>query len=143
MCSSDLLTAQDNVELLLKYAGQPRRECERGARKAMTAMGVGHRSRHRPAELSGGERQRVAIARALVNGAPIILADEPTGALDQAQAAKLLDVLATWVDGGRAVVVASHDKTVASRARRVVELNDGVVVKDSGSALPVAALAGN
>ena len=126
-------TALDNVELPARYAGRPRRECKRLARETMATIGVEHRSSHYPAELSGGEQQRVAIARALINGAPIILADEPTGALDAASAAELLDEFEALADRGHAVIVASHDEAVACRARRVVEIGDGIVVKDSYS----------
>lgn len=126
-------TALDNVELPARYAGRPRRECRRLAHESMATLGVGYCGLRRPAELSGGEQQRVAVARALINGAPVILADEPTGALDAAHAGELLDELEALADQGHAVIVASHDGTVAARAHRVVELSDGVVVRDSGS----------
>ncbi len=132
----DSLTALENVELPAGYAGRPGKDQERRARETLGALGLEQRLGHRPAELSGGEQQRVAIARALINGARMILADEPTGALDSEQAGELLDLLEALADRGHAVIVASHDRTVASRARRVVELRDGRVVRDSG-AVPV------
>ena len=129
----EAFTALDNVALPAKYAGHPLRECRRLARAELTAVGMGHRCLHRPGELSGGEQQRVAIARALINDAPLILADEPTGTLDIKNAQALLDKFEALAERGHAVILASHDEAVATRAHRVVELAEGVVVRDSGS----------
>ena len=125
-------TAQENVELPATYAGLPRGQRQRRARDVLEAIGMGDRLEHRPAELSGGEQQRVAIARALMNGARVILADEPTGALDTQQGDEVLALLQQLSARGHAVILISHDKTVAARADRRIELRDGRVVEDSG-----------
>ena len=126
-------TAQENVELPATYAGLPRGQRRRRARDVLEAIGMGDRLDHRPAELSGGEQQRVAIARALMNGARVILADEPTGALDTGQGEEVLALLQQLSARGHAVILISHDKTVAARADRRIELRDGRVVEDSGT----------
>ena len=126
-------TAQENVELPATYAGLPRGQRQRRARDVLEAIGMGDRLEHRPAELSGGEQQRVAIARALMNGARVILADEPTGALDTQQGDEVLALLQQLSARGHAVILISHDKTVAAHADRRIELRDGRVVEDSGT----------
>ena len=127
----DSLTALGNVELPATYTALPASRRQRRAREILRTIGLGGRHDHRPAELSGGEQQRVAIARALMNDAQVILADEPTGALDTAQSEEILALLEQLADRGHAVVVVSHDKTVADRAHRRVELADGRVVADA------------
>ena len=127
----DSLTALGNVELPATYTALPASRRQRRAREILGTIGLGDRLDHRPAELSGGEQQRVAIARALMNDAQVILADEPTGALDEAQSGEILALLEQLADRGHAVVVVSHDKTVAGRAHRRVELADGRVVADA------------
>ena len=127
------LSAAANVELPATYAGLRAGHRHDRARELLTTLGLGDRLDHRPTELSGGEQQRVAIARALMNGARVILADEPTGAIDTEQGAEVLDLLAALAERGHAVIVVSHDRTVASRAHRVVDLVDGRIVGDSGA----------
>lgn len=108
-----------------------RAEVEARAREVLGAVGLGHRLEHRPAELSGGERQRVAIARALINRPRLLLADEPTGNLDQATGATILDMLARLrAEQGHTMVVVTHDAQTAARADRVVRLRDGLVVDE-------------
>ncbi|MDE0225369.1 MAG: ATP-binding cassette domain-containing protein [Gammaproteobacteria bacterium] len=129
------LSAAANVELPATYAGLRAGQRHARAREILETLGLGDRPDHRPAELSGGEQQRVAIARALMNGARVILADEPTGAIDTEQGAEVLNLLEALAERGHAVVVVSHDRAVADRAHRVVELVDGRVVSDSGASL--------
>ena len=137
--SYNLLESQSaaaNVELPATYAGLRAGQRHSRAREILETLGLGDRLDHRPAELSGGEQQRVAIARALMNGARVILADEPTGAIDTGQGGEVLDLLEALAERGHAVVVVSHDRVVADRAYRVVELVDGRVVADSGASRP-------
>ena len=127
----DSLTALGNVELPATYTALAANRRQRRAREILATIGLGERHDHRPAELSGGEQQRVAIARALMNDAQVILADEPTGALDTAQSEEILALLEQLAERGHAVVVVSHDKTVAARAHRQIELADGRVLADA------------
>lgn len=125
-------TAIDNVELPLVFAGLSLRERREKARAALAAVGLGERLRHRPSELSGGEGQRVAIARALVNDPRIVLADEPTGNLDSATAAAIMDVLLSHVARRQAtLVLVTHDEDLARKsATRIVWLSDGQVTRE-------------
>ncbi|OIQ83124.1 macrolide export ATP-binding/permease protein MacB [mine drainage metagenome] len=127
------LDALGNVEIPAIYAGRGAGERRRAALQWLERLGVGERAAHRPGELSGGQQQRVAIARALINGGDVILADEPTGALDSRSGAALLDLLAELNAAGHTVILVTHDPRVAARASRVVELADGRVVRDSGA----------
>lgn len=124
-------TALENVELPALYAGVPRAQRTARARALLESLGMGHRLGHRPAALSGGEQQRVAIARALMNGGQVILADEPTGALDSKNGDEVLGLLSGLADIGHTVVVVTHDPGVASWAQRRVDLVDGRVVLDA------------
>ena len=121
-------TAQRNVELPLVYAGEADRA--RRARSALERVGLGARASHLPNELSGGQQQRVAIARALVNDPAMILADEPTGALDSASTQDVMRLLVELNEAGRTIVIITHEDDVASFARRIVRLEDGRVISD-------------
>jgi putative ABC transport system ATP-binding protein len=124
-------TALENVELPMVYAGiRPRVRRER-ARAALERVGLGERAAHRPSQLSGGQQQRVAIARALVNEPLLLLADEPTGALDSSTTREVLDLFAGLGAQGVTLVVVTHDPGVAAFAERVIEFRDGSIVDDS------------
>ena len=137
----DTASAHENVALPAIYAaaGGPARN--KRSLTLLDSLGMGGKTECRPAELSGGEQQRVAIARALMNGGRVILADEPTGALDSARGDEVIAVLRGLAEGGRTVVIVSHDRTVAEQASRRIELRDGRVVADSDPC-PTAAAGG-
>ena len=135
----DALTAQENVELPAMYAGVGRAPRGERGMALLTSLGLAARTRHRPPELSGGEQQRVAVARALMNGGQVILADEPTGALDVAAGEDLVERLGALARDGHTVVVATHDANVAAKAARRIALRDGRVVEDAASAAQAAA----
>jgi putative ABC transport system ATP-binding protein len=123
-------SALANVELPLAYARLPRDERRRRAAAALIAVGMRERAHHVPAELSGGQQQRVAIARALVTNPTLILADEPTGNLDTHSTGEVLAIFDRLHSEGRTVVIITHEPDVAGRARRVIQLADGVVIAD-------------
>ncbi|GLQ55265.1 ABC transporter ATP-binding protein [Devosia nitrariae] len=125
------LTAIENVELPLAYAGLPPRKRREKAAATLERLGLSERMNHLPNQLSGGQQQRVAIARSLVNDPDLILADEPTGALDTRTGNEILEVLEGINAGGTALVVVTHDVSVADRLRRRIALKDGRVGKDS------------
>ena len=129
----DGMTALDNAADGLLYTGLPLRERRAAARRALERVGLGHRLGHRPAQLSGGERQRVAIARAVVHRPALILADEPTGNLDSASGAALLDLLRELHREGSAIAVITHDREIATATPRRVEIEDGRIVRDTGA----------
>lgn len=134
------LDAVGNVELPAVYAGYSSRARRRRAVALLQRLGLGDRLSHRPDALSGGQQQRVSIARALMNGGRIILADEPTGALDSASGAELLALLGELNAAGHTVILVTHDDKVASHARRIIELRDGRLVRDCVvTATPTAA----
>jgi putative ABC transport system ATP-binding protein len=124
------LSALGNVETALLYRDIPPRERRERAREALNQLGLGPRADHRPVQMSGGEQQRVALARAIVTEPLMILADEPTGALDSANAAHVLEIFAGLSTHERAVVVVTHDLTVADTALRKVSMRDGRIVAD-------------
>lgn len=121
------LSIRDNVALPLLYAGVKPRERVEMAEFALTQVGLADRLRHRPTELSGGQKQRAAIARALVTNPSIILADEPTGALDSVTGAHILDLFARINEQGRTVIIVTHDSQVGSITGRSIHLKDGRV----------------
>ncbi len=126
------LSAAQNVELPLHLAGRPAAEARERAMKALDEVGLAARTTHLPDELSGGERQRVAIARALVTGAPLLLADEPTGNLDTARGEEILGLLKSIHSGrGTTIVMVTHDPHAAAACERVVSFRDGRVVEDT------------
>jgi len=125
------LTARANVALPLVQAGVPRSERRERAERLLERVGLGDRTTHLPGELSGGERQRVAIARSLSTDPDVIVADEPTGELDTATGAEVLELLTSLGDD-RAVLVASHDSATLAIADDVVRLRDGMVIEDAG-----------
>jgi putative ABC transport system ATP-binding protein len=134
------LSARDNVAMPTVYAGLPVRERKRRAEALLAAVGLAERGHHRPTELSGGQKQRVAIARALVNDPKLILADEPTGALDSRTGLEILALLQRLNrDDGRTVVLVTHDREIARHAGRVLRFHDGRLVADERTAAPLDA----
>jgi len=123
-------TALHNVELPLVYRGVPAEERHERALQALRTVEMEDRATHRPNELSGGQRQRVAIARALVNSPSLLLADEPTGNLDSKTGEEILRVFERLQSQGQTIVVVTHEKTIASRAHRVVSIHDGRISSD-------------
>lgn len=124
-------SALENVALPLAYARVGRREGRRLAEEALASVGLSHRASHWPQQLSGGEQQRVAIARAIVNRPTLILADEPTGALDSGTSDKILSLFERLNEEGRTIIVVTHDNEVATRARRRMTMRDGSVISQT------------
>jgi putative ABC transport system ATP-binding protein len=124
------MSAWRNVELPLTYAGVSRTERRERSVEALRRVGLGDRVDHRPGELSGGQQQRVAVARALVSDPNLILADEPTGALDSRSAYDVMGLMNELHDAGRTVVLITHDPEVAAAASRTVRIRDGLVSKE-------------
>jgi len=120
-----LLDAMKSVELPLIYAGVRPRERQRRAAQMLERVGLGDRMHHRPNQLSGGQQQRVAIARALVTNPTLLLADEPTGALDQKTGQQIMELFQQLNDEGHTIIMITHDLNVAKRARRIVHIIDG------------------
>src|SRR5260370_21906538 len=123
-------TALHNVELPLIYAGVGRKEREERAKGALRAVDLEPRMNHKPSELSGGQRQRVAIARALVNNPSLLLADEPTGALDTATGNEIMALFERLHQDGNTVVIVTHENDIAMHAYRIVHIRDGKVERD-------------
>jgi putative ABC transport system ATP-binding protein len=123
------LPAWRNVELPLVYAGVARRERKERAIEALSRVGLENRVGHRPGELSGGQQQRVAVARALVGEPSLVLADEPTGALDSTSESDVMGLFDELHDAGRTLVVITHDADVASRAGRSILIRDGLIAE--------------
>jgi len=131
LISSD--NALENVEIPAIYAGTPAPERHARAEELLTRLGLGERLQNRPSQLSGGQQQRVSIARALMNDAEVILADEPTGALDSHSGQEVLALLKELSGQGKTVIIITHDREVASHADRLIEIKDGRIIADSGS----------
>jgi len=125
------LTAIENVELPLIYRGISKSERQRLSQIALDRVGLGDRTHHRPNELSGGQQQRVAIARALSTSPPIILADEPTGALDSKSGIEIMKMLHEIHEAGNTIVLITHDNDIAKQADRIVRMHDGEIIFDS------------
>jgi len=126
-------TAGENVEIPSVYAGLPKRKRAERAASLLARLGLGDRTSHRPSELSGGQQQRVAIARALVNDPPVILADEPTGALDSKSGDEVLALLKQLHAEGRTIILITHAENVARHAGRIVRIQDGRILEDTGT----------
>ena len=141
------LTARDNVEIPAVYTGAGAEERHARATELLTCLGLGERLEHLPNELSGGQQQRVSIARALMNGGAVILADEPTGALDSATGEEMMTILLELNAQGHTLIIATHDHQVAGHAKRIIEMADGVIVSDravgheAGPASPAPSIA--
>ena len=132
------LNLVENVEVPLMYAGVPKGERRARARTALEQVGLGDKWRHRPMELSGGQQQRVSIARALVGRPSVILADEPTGALDSRTGREVLGIIQELHAAGNTVVLITHDNSIAVQAQRIIRLEDGRVVYDGPADAPEA-----
>ena len=132
------LNLLENVEVPLIYAGVPRAERRRRARKALEQVGLGDKLKNKPSQLSGGQQQRVSIARALAGNPAVILADEPTGALDSHTGREVLGMLQQLHRQGNTVVLITHDNSIAVQAQRIIRLEDGRVVYDGDAHAPEA-----
>ena len=128
------MTALENVELPLLYGAA--HEDGAAARQALEAVGLGERAHHWPNQLSGGQQQRVAIARALINDPAVVLADEPTGALDTRSGLEVMGILQQLNREGRTIILVTHEQVIAEHARRVISLRDGRIVADEQVARP-------
>jgi putative ABC transport system ATP-binding protein len=128
------LTALENVELPLIYMGVDSRKRYKMAVEALERVGLGGRLQHKPSELSGGQQQRVAIARALSSRPSIILADEPTGALDSKTGEEIMDIMDELHSEGKTIVLITHENDIAKHAKRIIRIHDGKVIEDSGVA---------
>ena len=132
------LSLMENVEVPLVYAGVPRGERHRRAAAALERVGLGDKLRNKPNQLSGGQQQRVSIARALAGRPAVILADEPTGALDSHTGREVLKMLQELHRQGNTVVLITHDNSIAVQAQRIIRLEDGHVVYDGDAHAPEA-----
>lgn len=128
------LTVLENLEVPMFYLGIPVAERRRRAMQLAERVGLDQRLDHRPMQLSGGQQQRVCIARALVNEPLILLADEPTGALDSKTGQQILELFDELVEQGKTIILVTHDPSVAHRCRRVIHLHDGRISKDERNA---------
>lgn len=124
-------SARENVEVPALYAGMPEAKRAERASALLTRLGLGDKQNNRPNQLSGGQQQRVSIARALMNGGRIILADEPTGALDRKSGAEVMVLLRELAAAGHTIILITHDRQVAEQAQRVIEISDGEILSDS------------
>ena len=125
------LTALENVELPLVYRGMPKQERREISQDALERVGLGERMNHLPAEMSGGQQQRVAVARAIAAKPPVILADEPTGALDTKTGTQIMDLLTQLNREGKTIVMVTHEPEIADYARRKIVIRDGEITQDT------------
>jgi len=132
------LNLLENVEVPLMYAGISRRERQERAKLALELVGLGDKFYNRPNQLSGGQQQRVSVARALVGDPAVILADEPTGALDSKTGREMLTLLRQLHDAGNTVVLITHDNFIARQAQRIIRLEDGRIIYDGATSDPRA-----
>ena len=137
------LNLLENVEVPLIYAGVPCAERRRRAREALEQVGLGDKLKNKPSQLSGGQQQRVSIARALAGNPAVILADEPTGALDSHTGREVLGMLQQLHRQGNTVVLITHDNSIAVQAQRIIRLEDGHVVYDGDAHAPEAVVQPN
>lgn len=128
------LSALENVELPLIYRGLSHRERISIAQDALTNVGLEDRMQHRPSELSGGQQQRVAIARAMAGSPPILLADEPTGALDTRTGQEVMEMIQALNGQGHTIILITHDPEIAKQAKRIIRIQDGNLVEDRRNA---------
>ncbi|MBW4841486.1 MAG: ABC transporter ATP-binding protein [Paenibacillaceae bacterium] len=124
------LTAYENVELPLIYRNVPHKERRKSVEESLSLVGLIDRMHHRPSELSGGQQQRVAIARAIAGAPPMLLADEPTGALDSRTGVEVMDKMKELNARGHTIIVITHDLSIAEQAKRVIRIQDGRIVED-------------
>jgi len=136
------LTVLENLEVPMFYLGIPPQERHRRAAELAQRVGLSERLDHRPMQLSGGQQQRVCIARGMVNDPLILLADEPTGALDSKTGQQILELFDNLVDQGRTIILVTHDASVAHRCSRVIHLHDGRVSRDERNAKRVVSVEG-
>ncbi len=132
-------SALENVMLPLGYTGKSARACREKALQALEKVGLSDRVHHNPSELSGGQQQRVAIARAIVNDPAILIADEPTGALDSKTGVEIMSLFQSLHDEGQTVILVTHDPFVARHTRRIIRLSDGHIVADDINPNPIKA----
>jgi len=137
------LTLLENVEVPMMYAGVSRSDRRERAKLALEMVGLGSKLNHKPAQLSGGQQQRVSVARALVGEPAVILADEPTGALDSHTGREVLSLLQQLHAAGNTVVLITHDNSIAIQAQRIIRLEDGRVIYDGDSHAPEAVVSPN
>ena len=124
------MTVHDNVQLALRYGGQPEKAQRARVAEVLERLGLAHRARHHPSQLSGGQQQRVAIARAIAGRPALLLADEPTGALDSHTSMEIMDLFERLHSEGNTIIVVTHEHDIAERAHRVISIRDGQIEKD-------------
>lgn len=127
------LSAYENVELPLIYRNLPHKERKKAVEESLRIVGLESRMHHRPSELSGGQQQRVAIARAIAGSPPLLLADEPTGALDSKTGVEVMEKMKELNALGHTIIIITHDLSIAEQAKRVIRIQDGEIVEDRGS----------